>query len=94
MMEKYQKERAADRVVGIGLAKTSRGGVHGSDHDQIDPAVFETPPCQAIPRHLLDPGPVLTEIARSLMLGLKSGLQATSLRQRCCSRVFDRRQGQ
>jgi hypothetical protein len=51
----------------------------GSDHHQIDPAVFEAFPSQTIPRHLLDPVPVLTEIARSLVLGRKFGLQAACL---------------
>jgi hypothetical protein len=51
----------------------------GSDHHQINPAVFKAFPCQTIPRHLLDPVPVLTEIARSLVLGWKFGLQAASL---------------
>ncbi len=31
---------AADRAVGVGLAEVSLDGVHGSDHDQLDPAVF------------------------------------------------------
>jgi hypothetical protein len=34
---------------------------------------------QTVLRHLLDPVPVLTEIARSLVLGWKFGLQAASL---------------
>src|SRR5450631_809599 len=50
-----------------------------SDHHQIDAAIFEAFPCQSIPRHLLDPVPVLTEVARGLMLGRKLGLQAASL---------------
>jgi hypothetical protein len=74
MMENHQKESAADRAVGVGWAQISHGGVHGSDHHQIDPAVFEAFPCQTIPRDLLDPGPVLT-----LMLGREFGLQAASL---------------
>jgi hypothetical protein len=40
-----------------------------SDHNQIDPAVFKALPCQTIPCHFLDSVPVLTKIARSLVLG-------------------------
>jgi hypothetical protein len=36
-------------------------------------------PSPAIPRHLLDPVPSLTEIVRSLVLGRRFGLQAASL---------------
>jgi hypothetical protein len=54
-------------------------GRSGLDHHQIDAAVFEAFPRQTIPRHPLDPVPVLTEIARSLMLGWKLGLQTAGL---------------
>jgi hypothetical protein len=57
----------------------SRDGFSGSDHHQIDAAVFEAFPRQTIPCHLFDPVPVLTEIARSLMLGRKFGLQTAGL---------------
>jgi hypothetical protein len=57
MMVNHHKECAADRAVGVGLAQISRGGVHGSDHHQIDAAVFEASPCHTFPRHLLDPVP-------------------------------------
>jgi hypothetical protein len=66
-------------------ARTCEGSKHratgrsGSDHHQIDAAVFEACPRQTIPRHPLDPVPVLTEIARSLMLGWKLGLQTAGL---------------
>ena len=56
-----------------------RGYRWRSDHYQIDPAVFHAFPCQTISGHLLDPVPVLTEIARGLMLGRKFGLQTARL---------------
>jgi hypothetical protein len=56
-----------------------RDGRSGSDHHQIDAPVFEAFPRQTISRHLFDPVPVLTEIARSLMLGRKFGLQTAGL---------------
>ena len=54
-------------------------GRSSSDHHQIDAAVFEAFPRQTIPCHLFDSVPVLTEIARSLMLGRKLGLQTAGL---------------
>jgi hypothetical protein len=51
----------------------------GSDHHKIDAAVFEAFPHQTIPCHRFDPVPVLTEIAPSLMLGRKFGLQTAGL---------------
>jgi hypothetical protein len=50
-----------------------------SDHHQLDPAVFKAFLCQTVPRHLLDSVPVLTEIARSLKLSGKLGLQTARL---------------
>jgi hypothetical protein len=50
-----------------------------SDHHQLDPSVFKAFPSQAISRHLLDPVPVLKEIARRLMLGGKFRLQTAGL---------------
>jgi hypothetical protein len=50
-----------------------------SDHYQLDPAVFKAFPCQTVARHLLDSVPVLTEIARSLKLSGKLGLQTARL---------------
>ena len=50
-----------------------------SDHHQIDATVFEAFSRQTIPRHLFDPVPVLTEIARCLMLGRKFGSQTAGL---------------
>jgi hypothetical protein len=70
MMQSHQQ--------GVGLAYIG-GGSHGSDHHQIDSSVFEALPCQTIPRHLFDPFPVLTEIAGSLILGEKFGLQTARL---------------
>jgi hypothetical protein len=51
----------------------------GSDHHQIDAAIFEASSRKTFPRHLFDPAPVLTEIARSLMLGRKFSLQAAGM---------------
>jgi hypothetical protein len=62
-----------------GIEISRDGDRSGSDHHQIDAAVFEAFPRQTIPCHLLDPVPVLTEIARSLMLGRKFGLQTARL---------------
>jgi hypothetical protein len=50
-----------------------------SNHHKVDLAIFKAFPRQTIPGHLLNPVPVLTEIAGSLLLGRKFGLQATSL---------------
>jgi hypothetical protein len=71
MMESHQAGRWPGADIG--------GGSHGSDHHQIDPSVFEALLCQTIPRHLFNPIPVLTEIAGSLILGEKLGLQTARL---------------
>jgi hypothetical protein len=67
---------ARARNAGIELSRKLRSG---SDHHQIDAAVFEAFPRQTIPCHQFDPVPVLTKIARSLMLGRKFGLQTAGL---------------
>jgi hypothetical protein len=64
-----------DRARTAGIEK-SREGVTGSDHHA---AGFEAFLRQTIPCHRFDHVPVLTEIARSLMLGRKFGLQTASL---------------
>jgi hypothetical protein len=50
-----------------------------SNHYQINLAVLEALSRQTIPRHFFDSVPVLAEIARSLLLGLKFGLQTARL---------------
>lgn len=67
-----------DRARTAGIEK-SREGVTGSNHHRIDAAGFEAFPRQTSPCHRFDHVPVLTEIARSLMLGRKFGLQTASL---------------
>lgn len=67
-----------DRARTAGIEK-SREGVTGSDHHHIDAAGFEAFPRQTIPCHRFDNVPVLTKIARSLMLGRKFGLQTASV---------------
>jgi hypothetical protein len=49
------------------------------DHDEVYMAFFERSLCQAISRHLLDLSPVLTQVARSLLLGRKFGPDAAGL---------------
>jgi hypothetical protein len=51
----------------------------GLDHDEVHTTVFKRSLCQTIPRHLLDLVPVLTQIAGSLLLGRKFGLDAARL---------------
>jgi len=47
-----------------------------SHHHKVDLAILEAIARQAVPRHFLEPDPVLAEIAGSLMLRLKFRLQA------------------
>jgi hypothetical protein len=51
----------------------------GSNHHKVNLAILEAFARQAILSHFLEPVPVLAEIARSLLLGFKFRLQATSV---------------
>jgi hypothetical protein len=57
------------------------GGVR-SHHHKVDLAILEAIARQTIPRHFLEPDPVLAEIAGSLVLRLKFRLQAAGVARR------------
>src|SRR5450755_3691035 len=61
-----------------GRAEVGFGGLR-SHHHKVDLPILEAFARQAIPRHLLEPDPVLAKIAISLLLRLKFCLQAASV---------------
>jgi hypothetical protein len=70
--------------------KFAFGGVR-SHHHKVDLAILEAIARQTIPRHFLQPNPVLAEITGSLVLRLKFRLQAAGVaRSTVCDLKKDR----
>jgi hypothetical protein len=67
------------RIIAILPAQAEGHPRYRSNHYQINPAVLEALPRQTIPGHFFDPVPILAEITRCLLLGLKFRLQDTRL---------------